>query len=338
VRALWEFTKLRGLIAFKTWVTKELGIEYPIIQGAMQWLARAELASAVANAGGLSVIAAGSFATVEELRQEIRKTKSLTDKPFAVNFTLMPTRRPIVWEEYINVSLEEGINIIETSGRSPEPYMEWLRAAKVKVLHKVARVRDALAAEKLGVDAVTIVGYAAGGHPGMEDVASLVLIPRAVDSLKIPVIAGGGFADGRGLVAALALGAQGIVMGTRFMASKECPLHPKIKELMLQAGETDTIILERSARNASRVIKTDFSRKVLGMEEKGATLEELFPMIDGNRTKRSYSSGDTNDSIIYCGQAVGLIDEILSVKDIISGIISEARLIGERLKRLGISL
>jgi NAD(P)H-dependent flavin oxidoreductase YrpB (nitropropane dioxygenase family) len=298
----------------------------------MLWLSRAELAAAVANAGGLGIIAAGSFATAEELRQEIRKMKSLTDKPFAVNFTLMPTRRPLVWEDYINAALEEGINIVETSGRSPEPYMEWLRAARVKILHKVARIRDALTAERLGVDAVTIIGYEAGGHPGMEDVASLVLIPRAVDTLKIPVIAGGGFADGRGLVAALSLGAKGVVMGTRFMASRECPLHSKIKEMLLQTRETDTMMLERSIKNAARVIKTDFARKVLAMEEKGATLEELFPMLDGQRAKRSYESGDTNDSILYCGQAVGLIDKIPTVKEIIDGIISQAREVMEGLE------
>lgn len=323
---------------FKTWVTEELGVEYPIIQGAMQWLARAELVAAVANAGGLGIISAGSFLSAEELRQEIQKTKTLTDKPFAVNFTLMPTRRPIVWEAYINVALEEGIHIMETSGRSPEPYMEWLRAAKVKVLHKVARIRDARTAERLGVDAVTIVGYEAGGHPGMEDVASLVLIPKAVDSLKIPVIASGGFADGRGLVAALAIGAEGVAMGTRFMASQECPVHPKIKEMLLKTGETDTLMVERSIKNAARVIKTNFAQKVLAMEEQGATLEELFPMLDGERIKRSYTSGDTNNSILYCGQAVGLINDIPTAKEIIDGIISEARQIMERLEGMGISI
>ncbi len=317
----------------KTWITQELGVQYPIIQGAMLWLSRAELVSAVANAGGLGIMAAGSFFTAEELRQEIRKTKVLTDKPFAVNITLMPTKRQIVWEEYINAALEEGVNIIETSGRSPEPYMEWLKAAKVKTMHKVARIKDAQTAERLGVDAVTIIGYEAGGHPGMEDVSSLVRISQAVDTLKIPVIAGGGFADGRGLAAALALGAQGMVMGTRFMLSKECPLHPRIKELLLRTGEADTVIVERSIRNAARVVNTEFARKVLEMEARGATLEELFPVLDGSSIMRSFlTSGDTNDSIIYCGQAVGLIHEELSVKEIIDGIINEARLILQRLK------
>jgi NAD(P)H-dependent flavin oxidoreductase YrpB (nitropropane dioxygenase family) len=314
-------------IKLKTWVTRELGVEYPIIQGAMQWLGQSALAAAVANAGGLGIITAGSFATAEELRQDIRKMKSLTDRPFAVNFTLMPTKRLKAWEEYISVTLEEGVKIIETSGRSPEPYMEWFKKAGVKVLHKVARVRDALTAERLGVDAVAIVGYEAGGHPGMEDVTTLVRISRAVDLLKIPVIAGGGFADGRGLIAALALGAQGIVMGTRFMASRECALHPKIKDLMLQLTETDTMIIERSINHAARVIRTEFAQKVLEMEEKGATLEELLPMIDGLRTKRSFENGDPNEGVIYCGQVVGLINEILSVKEIIDRTMKEA---GER--------
>ena len=323
---------------FKTWLTEQLGIEYPIVQGAMLWLSNAELASAVSNAGGLGIIAARNFPTAEDLRQEIRKMKSLTDKPFAVNLTLTPARQPIIWEEYIDIVIKEGIKIIETSGRSPEPYMEWFKAAKIKVLHKAGRLRDAKTAERLGVDAVTVVGSEAGGHLSMEEVASLILIPEAVNSLKIPVIAGGGFYDGRGLVAALALGTEGVLMGTRFMLSKECPMHPRIKKLMLQSGEMDTILIERSIKNTSRVIKTDFSSKVLEMEERGATLEELFPMINGERIKRSYISGDINDSILYCGQVAGLIDEIPSVKEIIDNIISEAMLIGERLNKMGISI
>lgn len=320
---------------FKTWVTEELGIKYPIIQGAMQWLAGAELAAAVANAGGLGIIAAGSLATAENLRQEIRKMKSLTDKPFAVNFTLMPRRRPRAWEEDINVALEEGVGIVETSGRSPEPYMAWLREAKVKVLHKATRVRDALTAERLGAAAVTIVGYEAGGHTGLEEVGSFVRIPIAVDALKIPVIAGGGFADGRGLVAALALGAAGVVMGTRFMASRECPLHPSIKKRLLRARETDTLVLERSIKNAARVIKTDFAQEVLAREARGAKLEELLPMLDSERRRRSYASGDTTSSIIYCGQAVGLIDDIPTVKEIIDSIMRQAAEVVGRLEGTG---
>jgi len=322
---------------FKTRITQILGIEYPIIQGALQWLSGAELVSAVSNAGGLGIIAPLSFATAEELRQEIRKTKSMTDKPFAVNFTLLPTMRPVNYEEFINTTIEEGVTIVETAGRSPKPYMELFKEAGVKVMHKVARVRDVRAAERLGVDAVTIVGFEAAGHPGMDDVASSILIPRAVDSVEIPVIAGGGIGDARGFVAALALGAEGVLMGTRFMASKECPVHPRIKEWLLQATERDTIMIERSIHNAARVMKTDFSRAVLEMEKKGTTLAELLPLISGLRGKQALDEGNLNEGVIACGQAVGLIHEIPSVKEIIEGIISEAKLIIQRLNHLGIS-
>ena len=322
---------------FQTRITELLGIKYPIVQGAMHLLSVAELAAAVSNAGALGIITAGNFTTTEAFRKEIRKMKNLTDKPFAVNITLLPTRKPVIWEEYIYTALEEGVNIIETSGRSPEPYMAWLKAAKVKVLHKVGRIRDAKTAERLGVDAVTIVGNEAGGHPGMEEVTTLVIISKAVKSLNIPVIAGGGFYDGRGLVAALALGAEGVLMGTRFMASRECPMHPEIKKLMRQTGEMDTIMIERSIQNAARVIKTEFSAKVAEMEARGATLEELLPLITSTRIKKAYDNGDFNDAIIYCGQVVGSINEIPSVREIIDGIISEAGLTMQRLRNMGIS-
>ena len=323
---------------FKTWLTETLGIKYPIIQGAMLWLSRAELASAVSNAGGLGIINAGSFSSTREFREEIIKMKSLTDKPFAINITLMPTRRPINWEEYIITAIEEGINIVETSGRSPKPFMPLLKEAKIKVMHKAARIRDAKTAERIGVDAVTITGFEAGGHPGMEDVTSLILIPRTVDSVKIPVIAAGGFGDGRGLVAALVLGAQGILMGTRFMASRECPLHPKIKNLIMQTGETDTMIIERSTKNASRVIKTDFAWKVLAMEEKGATLEELFPLITGKRAKNIYTNGDINDSILFCGQVAGQVNDTPTAMELIKGIVDEAEQVMEGLKEMGTAI
>jgi len=322
---------------FETRITKMFGIKYPIIQGAMQWLSRAELVSAVSNAGGLGIISSLSFPTAKELRQEIKKTKGMTDKPFAVNITLMPTARPVNYEEYISAAIEEGVKIIETSGRSPEQYMKLLKDAKAKVVHKAARVRDIITAERVGVDAVTIDGFSAGGHPGMDDVGSIVLIPAAVDAVKIPVIAAGGIGDARGFVAALSLGAEGVLMGTRFVASQECDLHPKIKEWLLQARETDTLMIERSIKNAARVMKTEFSLRVLEMEEKGATLEELLSLISGERAKRSYISGDVNDAVIACGQVVGLIRDIPSVKEIIDGIISEAKLIMQRLHNMGIS-
>ncbi len=319
---------------FKTKITEMFGIEYPIIQGAIQWLSRAELVAAVSNAGGLGTIASLTFPTVKGLRQEIRRTKEMTDKPFAVNVTLLPTIRAVNYEEYIEAAIEEGVNIIETSGRSPEPYMKLMKNAGVKVMHRAARVKDARTAERVGVDAVSIVGFEAAGHPGMEDVTSLVRIPMAVDLVKIPVIAAGGIGDARGFMAALALGAEGVLMGTRFVASQECALHSKIKEWLLQAKETDTLMIERSIKNAARVMKTDFSLKVLDMEEKGATLEELLPLISGERGRKSYISGELNDAVIPCGQVVGLISEIPSVREIIERIISEANLIRQRLNNL----
>jgi len=321
---------------FKTRITEMLGIEYPIIQGAMLWLARAELVSAVSNAGGLGIISSATFPSVKELREEIRKTKSMTDKPFVVNFTLLPTFRPMNYEEYISAAIEEGVNIIETAGRSPEPYMKLLKGNNVTVMHKCARVRDVKTAERLGVDIVTIIGFEAGGVPGMEDVTSLVRIPLAVDAVKIPVIAGGGVADGRGLVVALALGAEGVMMGTRFMASQECPAHHNIKEWMMQATEKDTLMINRSFNNPERVLKTELPLKILEMEEKGATLEELLPMITGLRGKEALENGDINKGVIACGQIVGLIHDIPSVREIIENIISEAKAVEQRLQSSGI--
>ncbi len=320
----------------KTRITEMLGIEYPIIQGAMLWLAGAELASAVSNAGGLGILSSASFATAKELRQGIRKTKDLTDKPFAVNITLLPTFRPLNYEEYIEAALEEGVAIIETSGRSPESYMKLLKDARVKVMHKCARIKDVKTAERLGVDAVTVIGFEAGGNPGMEDVTSMVRIPIAVDTVNIPVIAGGGIGDGRGLVAALALGAEGVTIGTRFVATQECLSHPKIKEWMVQATEKDTIMINRTFNNPERVMKTEISLKVLELEEKGATLEDMLPMITGLRAKEALDEGDINRGVIACGEVVGLIHDSPTVKELIENIINEARAAGQHLQSSGI--
>lgn len=321
---------------FRTRITEMFGIKYPIIQGAMQWLSRAELVAAVANAGGLGIISSLTFPTAGELRDEIKKTKSLTDKPFAVNVTLLPTIRPVNYEEYFATCIEEGVGIIETAGRNPEPYMKLLREGKVKIMHKVARVRNARTTELIGVDAVTIVGFEEGGNPGMDDVPSSILIPLAVNSVKIPVIAGGGFGDGRGLVAALALGAEGVVMGTRFMMSQESPLHPKIKDWLVKATERDTLLVMRSIQNPERVVRTDFAEKLLEMEKRGTTLEELLPLISGLRQKQIHDTGQVAEALVPCGQVVGLIKEIASVKDIIDGIIAEAKLVGQRLHNIGL--
>ena len=317
---------------FKTRITELFGIKYPIIQGALGWgLSGAELVSAVANAGGLGIMAALSYPTPKELREEIRKAKSMTDKPFAVNIALGPTVQQVKREDYIAAAIEEGIGIIETAARSPEPYMKMFKDAQVKVMHKVGSIKHAKAAERIGVDAVSIVGIEAAGHPVPDDVAGSILIPACVDAVKIPVIAAGGIADARGFVSALALGAEGVLMGTRFFASKECPAHPKIKERLLELGETDTMIINRSINNMQRVIKTDLARKVLELEEKGATLEEILPLIRGEKSRNASEKGDVNNAVITAGQVAGLIHNIPSVKEIIESIINEAKVIVQRL-------
>jgi len=320
----------------KTRITEMLGIQYPIIQGTMLWLSGADLTAAVSNAGGLGLMASMNFNNKEELKEEIRKTKSLTDKPFGVNINLFPTSRPVNNEEFIEVIAEEGVGVVETSGRSPEPYMELFKKSNIKVIHKVPSVRFAQKAEKIGVDAVAVVGFECGGAPGMDNVTTFVLIPRAAESVKIPVIAGGGIADARGLVAALSLGAEAVIMGTRFMATKECWAHSNVKEWMLKAEETDTMMILQSLRQARRVMKTDKAQKVLEMEGKGASLEELLTVVGGELGKKVLTTGDLNSGILACGQVAGLIHGILSVKEVIDETVNGAGKILERLKTAGV--
>lgn len=320
---------------FKTKITEMLGIEYPILAGPMAYLSGAELVSAVSNAGGLGILVSTTHPTPDELREEIKKTKSMTDKPFAVNVTLLPSARPIKYEDYISAALEEGINIIETSGRSPEPYMQLLKDAKAIVFHRATRTRDIKTAERVGAHAATIVGIEAAGHPGEEDVTSMIRIPAAVDAVNIPVIAAGGIADARGFVAALALGAEGVLMGTRFMASKECMINPKVKEWVLGLAENETMLIQRSIKNSTRVARTEYTQKIEEMEQKGATLEELLPLISGQRGSNAYETGDVSGAVMTIGQSAGLVHEVLSVKEIIDNIISEAKVITERLQKLG---
>jgi len=310
---------------FETRITELLGIKYPIIQGGMVWLSRAELAAAVSNAGGLGIITSADFTTKDGLRKELRKAKSLTDKPFGVNINLAPSTHPVNTEEYIEVIIDEGIRVVETSGRSPEPYMKQLKQGNLIVVHKApGAVRYAEAVEAIGCDAVSIIGYECGGHPGPDDTGSLVLVRATVEAVKIPVVAGGGFADAQGFVAALALGADGILMGTRFMATKECPAHPNFKEWLVRAKETDTFITQRSIRAPARNLRNEPALKVLEMENKGATLEDLLTVIRGENAQRLYFEGDLEAGMAECGQAVGLINDIPTVKEVIDGIIEGA--------------
>jgi len=322
---------------FKTRITEMLTIEYPIIQGGMMWLATAELAAAVSNAGGFGIIAALSCGNGEGLREEIRKCKNLTDKPFGVNVSMLPdlaTGERI--EEYFDAICEEGVTAVETAGRTPEPYLPRLKEAGIRVIHKVPAVRHAQTAERLGVDAVTIVGFECAGHPGMDDVTTFILLQKASRELNIPLIAGGGICDAKGFVAALALGADGVLMGTRFMLTSECWAPRQIKERLLQASELDTMIIERSIQNAARVIKNPAAARALEMEQGGATLEELLTVVSGQVGLKALRQGDADAGVIACGQIVGMIDTLKGVKEVIDEIVAGAHEIYRRLGKMGI--
>ena len=323
---------------FKTKITKMLGIEHPIISGGMQWLSRAELVAAVANAGGIGFITAESFETPEDLRQEIRKTRDLTDKPFGVNLSMVPEfGLPERTLKFCDVVCEEGLKVVETAGRSPEPLMPKLKQSGVKVIHKLTSVRHALTAQRLGVDAVTMIGFGSGGHIGNDNVASFILLPKAVAALDIPVIAGGGICNARGFLAALAMGAEAVLMGTAFMMTKECPVHENIKDRLVDTKETDTALLLTTISNPIRCIKNKLADECLMIEEQGASFEEIIKTVAGGKGQIAYDSGDPDAAPIACGQIAGLIDSIKSVKEVIEDIISEADQLVERLNSLTVN-
>lgn len=231
----------------RTKITELLGIEYPIIQGGMQWVGYAELASAVSNAGGLGILTALTQPTPDDLRAEIERCRGMTDKPFGVNLTILPAITPPPYAEYLNAIIESGVKIVETAGNNPKDFVTRLKEHGIKIVHKCTSVRHALSSERHGVDVVSIDGFECAGHPGEDDIPNLILIPAAVRALKIPIVASGGIGDGRGMAAALALGAQGINMGTRFMCTKEAPIHDNIKQALVAAGERDTNLIDRKS-------------------------------------------------------------------------------------------
>ena len=304
--------------------TELVGIKYPIMCGGMFQVGRAELCAAVSEAGGLGTITSATQRTPENLRNEIVKIKALTDKPFAVNINLFPSANPMPNDEFIEVLIEEGVKVVETSGRNPEAVIGRLKEGGITVVHKVPGVKYAKTAERIGADAVSVVGFETGGHPGMEDIGSLVLTRLVVQSVNIPVLGGGGFVNGQGLVAALALGAEGIVMGTRFMAVKESIVHDNVKKWMIEANEGQTAIVQKSIKSPNRVALNEISEQVLKKEAQGATLQELLPLITGQRTTQVYVDGDVNGGIWSCGQVVGLIEDIPSVQELIDRIMKEA--------------
>jgi len=316
----------------KTRFTEAFGIEHPIVQGGMQWVGRAELVSAVANAGALGFLTALTQPSPEALAKEIARCREMTDKPFGVNLTILPSINPPPYAEYRRAIIEAGIRIVETAGYRPQEHLEDFKAHGIKVIHKCTAVRHAVSAQKMGVDAISIDGFECAGHPGEDDIPGLILIPAAADRITIPMIASGGFGDGRGLVAALALGADGINMGTRFCATREAPIHDAFKQAMVANDERATDLIFRSMRNTARVAKNAVSRKVIEMERAGASFDEVRELVKGTRGREGLERGDIDFGIWSAGMIQGLIHDVPSVAELIARIMREAEaLIAERL-------
>jgi nitronate monooxygenase len=315
----------------KTRITELFGIQHPIIQGGMHYVGFADLAAAVSNAGGLGIITGLTLKTPQDLDKEIKRCKDMTDNPFGVNLTFLPTVTSPDYPGYIKAIIDNGIKIVETAGRNPEPYLPYLKDAGVKVIHKCTSVRHAVKAEKIGCDAVSVDGFECGGHPGEDDIPNMVLLPRAAEELTIPFVASGGMADARSLVAALALGADGINMGTRFIATKEAPVHENVKQAIVNAGETDTRLVMRPLRNTERVLNNAAAQKLLEKEALlGSNLkfEDIIEDVVGVYP-RIMQQGDMESGVWSCGMVAGLVHDIPTCKELLDRIMAEARQIIE---------
>ena len=321
-------------MTFRTRFTEEFGIEHPIVCGGMVAVGRAELIAAVANAGALGFLSALTQPTPEELTKEIQRTRDLTDKPFGVNLTMLPTIKPVPYDEYADAIVRAGVPFVETAGNNPEPFLPAFRAGGVKVIHKAITVRHALKAQSIGVDAVSIDGFECAGHPGEDDIGGLVLIPAAADQLHIPIIASGGIADARGMVAALALGADAINMGTRFVATTEAQVHENIKRQIVRNTEKSTNVVFRKFRNSARVAKNAVSDEIIEIENQdGTTFADIAHLASGARGReRALNAGDVDGGVWWAGQTQGLINDIPSVQELVDRMVSEgSSIIQERL-------
>jgi nitronate monooxygenase len=321
----------------KTRITELFAIEHPIVQGGMHFVGLAKLAAAVSNAGGLGIITALTLPTPEKLAQEIARCREMTDKPFGVNLTFLPAFAAPPYPEYIDAIVQGGVKIVETAGRNPEAHLPALKKARIKIIHKCTSVRHSLKAEKIGCDAVSADGFECGGHPGEDDIPNMILLPRVAEELRIPFVASGGMADGRSLVAALALGADGINMGTRFIATVEAPVHEKVKQAIVAASELDTRLIMRALRNTERVLYNPAVEALLGIErEKGAklTIQDIVPQVAGIYPKVMIE-GNVDAGAWSCGMVAGLIHDVPSCKELIDRIMREAEsLIAQRLPGL----
>ena len=310
----------------KTRITQITGTRYPIIQGGMQWVGRAELASAVSNAGGLGILTALTQPTPDALAAEIRRCRTMTDRPFGVNLTILPTAVPPPYADYVEVIARSGVQVVETAGRSPAEFIARFKDAGVRIIHKCTAVRHALSAQRAGADAISIDGFEAAGHPGEDDVPGLVLIPAAARALDIPILAAGGMADGRSMAAALALGAEGITMGTRFMLTKEAPIHDAIKQAVVGASERDTRLIFRKFRNTARVFANATSLEVVERENMpGSTFEDIKALVAGARGRAALEAGRIDDGLVWAGLGIGLMDDIPSCAELIERIVAECR-------------
>ena len=320
----------------KTAMTEAFGVQHPIVQGGMQWVGRAELISAVANAGALGFLTALTQPTPEDLAKEIKRCQQMTDKPFGVNLTILPTINPTPYDEYMDAIVQGGIKVVETAGRNPEPYLPLLKENGVKVIHKCTSVRHGVKAEKVGCDAVSMDGFECAGHPGEDDIPNLVLLPAAADQLTIPMVASGGFGDGRGLVAALALGACGINMGTRFMATKESPVHDNVKKALVEADERQTQLVYRKFRNTARIHKNSVAEEIHEIEttKADAQFEDIAHLAAGVRGRKVYEEGDVDAGVWSAGMVQGIINDVPTCEELVSRIVEEAEEIIERNKAL----
>ena len=316
----------------RTRVTELLGIRYPVIQGGMQWVGRAELASAVSDAGGLGILTALTQPTPEALRAEIERCRTMTDKPFGVNLTILPSTNPPPYEAYLDAALESGVRILETAGRSPKEFIAKAKAAGAVIVHKCTAVRHALSAERAGVDAISIDGFEAAGHPGEDDIGGLVLFAAAARAVRVPLIASGGIADGRGMAAAFALGAEGINMGTRFCATREAPIHDNIKQALVKATERDTNLIFRTLHNTGRVLKNQVSDEVIGIESRpeGYEFADIQHLVAGARGRAALETGAIDEGLVWASEAIGLIDDVPSCAELIERIVTDCRTALER--------
>lgn len=317
----------------KTRITELLNVAHPIQCGTMMHISNAEFVAACANAGIFSCLASAMFPDEASLVKELNHLRSLTDKPFGVNVSLFPGHDARSVEVTLDLLAREGVSIIETAGRSPEPHLDKIRQKGAIHLHKCARLKDAIKVDKLGVDIISVVGTECGGHPGMEDVGSIVLIPEVAESINAPLLAGGGFCDGKGLLAALSLGAEGVIMGSRFLCSQESRIHADIKQSMIEAGLTDTIKIQQSIGSPVRVLDNQWAREIQAMEERGATFEELLPKISGQLTGEAWITGG-DKAVFACGQVVGRTKEILPIAELVQSVMKEAEQTIQRLATL----